>query len=186
MQDFQIVLWPLPRVYWASPPDAIVQNTQEGRTTEGVWESASLMRDIHPQSLLRAGCPMLGVQSLLPPYVGPHGNPLLEELLGRSWTSASGNQESWACSHAAQTSGRCRALRGPSSLSWPRVGLSPLLSPLAGGWCMLTPVAPQTLESSGLSSLPGEPVASQIFKHPTFVFSWRTVGVCRLPRADWP
>lgn len=36
---------------------------------------------------------------------------------------------------------------------------------------MLTPVAPQTLESSGLSSLPGEPVTSQIFKHPAFVFS---------------
>lgn len=63
------------------PPDAMVQDTQEGRTTERVWESASLMRDIHPQSLLRAGCPVLGVQSLLPPYVGPHGNPLLEELL---------------------------------------------------------------------------------------------------------
>ena len=33
------------------PPDAMMHNTQEGRTTEGVWESASLMRDIHPQPL---------------------------------------------------------------------------------------------------------------------------------------
>lgn len=70
------------------PQDAMMQNIQEDEAEGGAvisifnerWSSTFI------HSFFRAGRPVLGLHGLLPD-AGPHGNPLLDKLLGCSGTS---------------------------------------------------------------------------------------------------
>lgn len=142
----------------------MMQNTQEecGRGGAVISIFNERWSSVFIHSIFRARCPALGLRGL-PPYVGPHGNPLLDKPLGCSGTS---DQEVGRAGPAPtlQTSGFLGPGRPLFLILTPGgdLALSCLLMPVVAQWLLgpRNPVAG--------SSLPGELVAANVQKQRLF------------------